>query len=326
MRPRRTSLLTALLFFAFVCSPSQVVTLRVMNWATLEEMEGDRAAIALFERSHPDIHVLYEPNPGRQYEEKILTALAAGAPPDVFLLDSKLIPTFTNKRVLLDLTSYIAPLEIDTTQWFSNVLAIGRKDGALYAFPKGFTPLMVYYNRAHFRAGGVPEPDAAWTWDNHREMARALTRDLDADGSIDQYGAAFTNYYYYWIVWVWSAGGDVVSADASRASGTLDAPPAVEAIRFLTDLRTRDRVVPDVGSWVQTERTGTNAQLFSSGRIAMNLDGHWRMPTYAKHVREGRLDLGVAPLPRHPNGRKVNVMYQSGWCVPVGTAHPPGVG
>ena len=299
-----------------------MVTLRVTNWATPEEMEVDRAAIALFERAHPHIRVLYEPNPGRQYEEKILTALAAGAPPDVFLLDSKLIPTFTNKRVLLDLMPTIAPLGIDTTQWYSNVLAIGRRDGALYAFPKGFTPLMVYYNRALFRAAGVPEPNAEWTWDDYRRMARALTRDLDADGSIDQYGAAFTNYYFYWIVWVWSAGGDVVSADATRASGTLDAPSTVEAIQFLTDLRTRDRVVPDVGSWVQAERTGTNAQLFAHGRIAMSLEGHWRMPTYAKYVREGRLDLGVAPLPRHPNGRKVNVMYQSGWCVPVGTPHP----
>jgi hypothetical protein len=80
------------------------VTLRLMEWADLDEMALDRQAIALFVRLHPNIRIVYEPNPGRQYEEKILTGLAANEPPDVFLLDSKLIPTFTNKGVLLDLS------------------------------------------------------------------------------------------------------------------------------------------------------------------------------------------------------------------------------
>ncbi|MCU0452965.1 MAG: extracellular solute-binding protein [Bacteroidetes bacterium] len=307
---------------AAAAAAAQPVTLRLVNWATPEEMDLDRKAIVLFEERHSGIRVLYEPNPGRQYEEKILTALAAGAPPDVFLLDSKLIPTFTNKRVLLDLTPYIGPLGIDTTQWFPNVLAIGRRNGGLYAFPKGFTPLMMFYNRALFREAGIAEPTPSWTWGDHRRIAASLTRDRDGDGTPDQYGTSFTNYYYFWIVWVWSAGGDVVTEDGLRATGALTSAATEEAITFLTDQRTRDRVAPDVGSWVQSERTGTNAQLFANGRVAMSLDGHWRLPTYARYVREGKLDLGVAPLPLHPSGRKVNVMYQSGWCVPVGASHP----
>lgn len=316
--------LMPLLFLIFITSAAvaQPVTLRLVNWASPEEMALDREAIALFEQRHPGIRVLYEPNPGRQYEEKILTSLAAGAPPDVFLLDSKLIPTFTNKQVLLDLTPHVAPLGIDTAQWFPNVLAIGRRDGGLFAFPKGFTPLMVYYNRALFREAGIAEPSASWTWDDYRRVALALTDDRNGDGTPEQFGTSFTNYYYFWIVWIWSAGGDVVTDDGLRATGALTSPATVEAIRFLTNLRLRDRVAPDVGSWVQSERTGTNAQLFANGRVAMSLDGHWRLPTYARYVREGKLELGVAPLPSHPNGSKVNVMYQSGWCVPVGTPHP----
>jgi multiple sugar transport system permease protein len=318
--------LSPILMFLFLCrsaSPgTEKVLLRLVDWASLEEMEMNRKTIAAFHTLHPEIEVEYEPNPGRQYEEKLLTSLAAGAPPDVFLLDSKLIPTFTNKRVLLDLLPFVDNLDIDTSIWFPAVRAIGERNGGLYAFPKGFTPLMIYYNKEMFRRAGVPLPTPGWTWDEYLERARALTRDTDGDGIPDEFGTAFTNYYFYWIPWVWTAGGDVVSPEGDRASGFLDAPAAIEALTFLIDLRNRHHVAPDVGTWAQTERTGANAQLFAQGRIAMILDGHWRMPKYLQEMQAGRLDIGVAGLPRHPRSARVNVMYESGWCVPVSTSHP----
>ncbi len=298
------------------------VTLRLVDWASLEEMPIDERTVAAFEAKYPWINVLYEPNPGRQYEEKILTGLAAGEPPDVFLLDSKLIPTFTNKRVLLDLAPFIGPLGIDTAQWYPNVLGIARKGSALFAFPKGFTPLMVYYNRSLFRSAGVPEPRPDWTWDDLLATAKALTRDDDGDGTPEQYGTAFTNYYFYWIPWVWSAGSDVVSPDGTRATGFLNSPATEAALAFPIALRRTEHVAPDVGSWIQAEKTGTNYALFANGKIAMIVDGHWRLPKFIRFIQEGTLDVGVAPFPRSPGGSKVNVMYESGWCVPVNAPHP----
>jgi ABC-type sugar transport system permease subunit/ABC-type glycerol-3-phosphate transport system substrate-binding protein len=298
------------------------VVLRLTDWADSEELGLTQACLAEFQRRHPTVEVLYEPNPGRQYEEKILTALAADSPPDVFLLDSKLIPTFTDRHVLQDLTPYLGSQGIDTAQWFPNVLAIGRRGGALYAFPKGFTPLMIYYNRRAFLDAGVAPPLPGWTWDDFLGTARSLTRDADGDGTPEVYGTAFTNYYYYWIPWVWSAGGDVVSPDGRRATGFLDAPAALAAFRWLIDLRTVHRVAPDAGTWVQEEKTGSRNALFVNGKIAMVVDGHWRMPRFLPAIRSGALDLGVAPLPRHASGQAVNVLYESGWCVPVNTPHP----
>ncbi len=318
----------AIILAALLCASPQSleaqkrVTLRLVDWASLDEITVDTQAIAAFQARMPGIDVLYEPNPGRQYEEKLLTAMAADDPPDVFLLDSKLIPTFTNKGVLLDLEPFIRPLGIDTAQWFPGALAIARKGSRLYAFPKGFTPLMMYYNRALFREAGIPYPAPNWTWEDYLGIARRLTR-RSADGkSIVQYGTAFTNYYFSWIPWIWSAGGDVVDSTGSTASGTLNSPPTEEALRFLIGLRNDAHVAPDAGTWIQSEKTGTNSALFANGKIAMILDGHWRLPQYIKFSRQGLLDIGVAPLPFHPGGRKVNVMYESGWCVPVNCRHP----
>jgi ABC-type sugar transport system permease subunit len=65
--------------------------------------------------------------------------------------------------VLLDLSRYVRELGVDTAQWFPNVLNIARRGSALYAFPKGFTPLMIYY----------------------LVLAKRLTKDLDDAARID---------------------------------------------------------------------------------------------------------------------------------------------
>jgi len=298
------------------------VTLRLTDWADLDEVPLDQEALAQFRKLHPEIDVLYEPNPGRQYEEKILTALAADEPPDVFLLDSKLIPTFTNKKVLLDLSPYVRELGIDTSQWYPNVLNIARKGDALFALPKGFTPLMVFFNKALFDAAGLAYPSNAWTWDDYLALARKLTKDIDGDGTPDQFGATFTNYFYFWIAWLWKAGGDVVDPTGIRATGSLNSPATESALSFLINLRNVYKVAPNTGSWIQSEKTGMNVQLFMNGKIAMMVDGHWRLPRILRQIEQGRLNVGVVSLPNHPDGVKSNVMYESGWCVPVNSRHP----
>ena len=298
------------------------VTLRLTDWADLDEMPLDQKALAEFKRIYPAIDVLYEPSPGRQYEEKILTALAADEPPDVFLLDSKLIPTFTNKRILLDLRPLALQLNIDTTQWFSNAVQIAQRGNALYAFPKGFTPLMIFYNKELFDRAGISYPGNDWTWGDFLSIAQKLTRDLDGDGTTDQFGASFSNYFYFWITWVWSAGGDVLDPQGMRATGTLNSPSTEEALTFLIDLQKRHKVAPNTGSWVQSEKTGINVQLFMNGKIAMILDGHWRLPRLLRQIEDGKLKLGVVSLPRRHGSKRVNVMYESGWSVPANTKHP----
>jgi len=313
------------ILFLFFISPAlaqKKITLRLVDWAGTDEITIDKKTVEAFKERYPNIDVLYEPNPGHQYEEKLLTALAADAPPDVFLLDSKLIPTFTNKNILLDLKPYISKLNIDTTQWFENVFAIARRGSAIYAFPKGFTPLVIYFNKRLFDNANIPYPSSTWDWNDFLNISLKLTKDFNGDDIPEQYGTAFTNYYFYWIPWVWSAGGDVLNKNGYYSTNYLNTSETESAIEFLINLRNKFKVAPDVGTWVQAEKTGTSTSLFANGQIAMILDGHWRMPKFIKYHQEGSLDIGVAPLPRHPSGGKVNVMYESGWCVPISTRHP----
>jgi len=318
----RVSVILIFLACASLSQAQHKITLRLTDWADLDETALDEAAIARFKELHPSIDILYEPNPGRQYEEKILTALAADEAPDVILLDSKLIPTFTNKKILLDLNPFVEDLGIDTTQWYPNVLNIARQGASLFAFAKGFTPLMMFYNKALFDAAHLPYPTSEWSWEDYQTTAMKLTRDLDGDGVTDQFGTSFSNYYYFWIAWVWRGGGDVVDPSGTRASGYLNSPRTEAALSYLIDLRNKYKAAPNTGSWVQSEKTGMNVQLFMNGKIAMMVDGHWRLPRLIRQVEQGSLRLGVVSFPRLRGGAAANVMYESGWCVPVSSRHP----
>ncbi|WP_449600523.1 extracellular solute-binding protein [Paenibacillus sp. Marseille-Q9583] len=44
----------------------------------------------------------------------------------------------------------------------------------LYAYPISFSPVVLCYNKAHFREADLPEPDSYWTWDDLIEAARQL--------------------------------------------------------------------------------------------------------------------------------------------------------
>jgi len=301
----------------FSAEAGRKIVLRVANWAGAEEMKLERQIAAEFMRRHPEVRVEVETIP-TSYKEKILTSVAAGSPPDVFLLDSVIIPAFVNRDILVDLMPYIRKYGVDLSIYFPNVLRIAMRDSSLYALPKDFTPMVMYYNKRLFDEAGLPYPSHDWTWEDYLELARQLTRDYEGDGVIDQFGTAFSNYPFIWIPWVWMNGGDILSPDGQHALGYFNSPETEEALRFLIDLRNTHKVAP-FGEYLTA--VGGTGGLFYTGRIAMIESGHWWMPTLKKYLDSGDLQIGVAPLPT-PKGKKhVTVMYESGWCVPKGTRH-----
>lgn len=49
-----------------------------------------------------------------------------------------------------------------------------RHEGELYARAVSFSPVVLCYNKAHFREAGLPEPDSSWTWDDLIAASRRL--------------------------------------------------------------------------------------------------------------------------------------------------------
>ncbi|MCH7472593.1 sugar ABC transporter substrate-binding protein [bacterium] len=313
-------LIIALALLANACSGQDgKAELRVVFWAGTEEERVEQANVDAFMEAHPGVKVSLESIPGN-YLEKLVTAFAARKPPDVLLLDSVLIPRFLKGGVLLDLQPYLdQDPDFDPDAFFAEVYDIARRGEAVYALPKDFTPLVVYYNKRLFDEAGIAYPASDWTWEEFRETARALTADIDGDGRTDRYGTLVYTWPAFNIVWFWQAGGDVLSPDGSRASGYLDSPESIKAVEFFTGL-VEEGLAPDPAA-----REALGGGAFMSGRVGMTISGHWSIPGFRVAAERdskamGLGDIGVCGLPR--GAKRVSVIYESGWAVAKQTARP----
>ena len=321
-RPRPPPFLLVLLLTA-TCTPSAApptATLRVALWAGGHELEIEQRVADRYETLRPGVRVLLESAPNG-YEERLLTSIAAGHPPDVYLLDSPDIPTFVDRGLATDLAPYQDELGFAADSIFPQVLDAFRRGNAIFALPKDFTPMVIYANRAVLDAAGVDTPPlAGWTWDDFRAAATAVTADRDGDGRPEVFGFDFPRNLYQWVPFVWSAGGDILSPDGTAATGFMNGPAALEAYAFLTSLA-EGGLTPGA-QFVQRGDPAREAR-FASGGQAFLLSGHWTLRVFRDLVDDGALDLAILPIPHHASRtRATSVLYASGWAVPPNAANP----
>lgn len=310
-----------ILFMAAIlcgCSGDARLVLRLADWAGPDEMAIVDRALRRFEELHPEVRVVQE-STSISYKEKILTSMASGTPPDVFLLDSIDVPAFVNRGLLLDLAPFAGRVGLDLSTFYPHVLAIAQRDGSLYAFPKDFTPMVLYYNKTFFDEAGVEYPRSNWTWEDFLQTCLKLRGDEDHDGKADRFATFVPRYFYLWQPWVWLNGGDVLSPDGAWASGYLNSPATQEALQFLVDLHIKYDVTPRLD--IERYPPAHHRNQFYLGKIAMYESGHWWLPELRKFMAQRRLRIGVAPLPVATGKPRVNIMYESGWCVPSRAPH-----
>jgi multiple sugar transport system substrate-binding protein len=266
------------------------------------------------------VAVSFESVPNQaEYRDLILTSIAAGAPPDVFLLDNIDIPAFVRSGTLLDLAPYAARAGAPLDAFDPEVLAIFRRGAAVYALPKGYSPMVVAYNKDVFDRFRVPYPPERWTWEQFRAAAKALTRDVDGDGKPDVYGFWLDRRPFMWIGSLWALGGDVLCPDGTRAGGCLDSPASEWAFRALTGLATRDSVVPRYFGLRRS--VGDHMRNFYAGRLAMIPFGHFFMPQVRPLLEQGRVRIGLTQLPYREGGAGATVLYASGFAVARNARH-----
>jgi multiple sugar transport system substrate-binding protein len=178
-------------------------------------------------------------------------------------------------------------------------------DGRKWAIPSDNAQYGVYYNRSIFDAYNAAHtdaplayPTAEWTWDDLKRAADALTA-RNASGDIIQFGIAFDLWSWPFMAFLKQAGGELW--DESQLTTRIDSAEGVEALQFMIDVlppgapvRSPELAEPPIGP----------AQLFALGKVAILLDGSWRVPGFEKDNPD--LDFAVAPMPHHRNRAAVS--------------------
>lgn len=287
----------------FGAAPAEAATpptkIAFMIWGDPEEKQAYDQLVAAFQQRHPGIEVnlVYTPNSTNFYIRMAMD-FAGGSVSDVYLLNYRRYAQFAAARQLEPLDTWVAgSASLKLSDFFPQALAPYSWQGQLYGIPQNISSLVVYYNRTLFKAAGVPDPRPDWTWRDFVKTARALTKDTNGDGRIDQYGLGTEAILFRIAPFVWQNGGRLVDDPVAPHRLTLDEPPAREALQWFMELQLKHKVVPDP----VMERAEASASRFMNGRMGMFLDSRRGVPTY-RNI--DTFDWDVAPLPqgKHPAG------------------------
>ena len=264
--------------------------------------------VAAFEEAHPEIKVEVTHIPSAsEYRTRLSTEFAAGAPPDVTLMNYRRYGAFAANDLLEPLGPYLAESElIQADDFFPVTIDAFTWNGVLTCIPQNISSLVVYYNQDMFDAANVPYPADDWTWDDFVETAVALTQDFDGDGTMDQYGLGVEVSLYRLAPFVWQNGAPIVNSDEFPTRLTITRPPAQAALQWFVDLRQVHGVVP---TRVE-EAAQDNESRFVAGTTAMFLDSRRGTPTY-REIEDFVWD--VAPLPR--NQEVASVLHSDAYCL-----------
>ena len=131
-------------------------------------------------------------------DDKILTNVAGGTPPDVVLQGGRDFGLFVSKGVLQDLSALIARDHYDTSDFFAVCMQLTTWKGKVYGLPDDLNLLGLYYNKDLFDKAGVPYPPMTWgapNWTCQDFEDTARRRTLTTRGQTPQNGADSVGYY-----------------------------------------------------------------------------------------------------------------------------------
>ena len=87
--------------------------------------------------------------------------------------------------------------------FFTTALDAGKYDGHQCALPYETVPVLLFVNKSLLAKEQIEVPGEDWTWDDMYEICRKITKDVNGDGLLDQFGT----YNYSWRNAVYTSGG-----------------------------------------------------------------------------------------------------------------------
>lgn len=171
----------------FGASLGAAASTKISFWHTWSG-EGGAAIEALvtsFEAAHPEIDV--EIVLTTDLEQKLLTAVAGGASPDVVLFDRYKTGQFAARGALMALDSYIEAHGINAADFFDAAWDETRYQGKSYGVPFYVDNKALLYNKRLFAEAGLDPNRPPETWEELMEYSKLLTK-RDSEGYLTQVG------------------------------------------------------------------------------------------------------------------------------------------
>jgi multiple sugar transport system substrate-binding protein len=271
-------------------SSNEPVTLKLWVGWSARELSVFKGVVADYHKLHPNVTVDVT---GGINDNKIVAAIRAGSPPDVVSsFNSYNVGVYCGTGGWIDLSPFLKKAGISTTDFPAATNYYTQYAGKKCALPLLADTYGLYYNKALFKKAGISGPPK--TTSELLADAKKLTV-KNSDGSLKQVGIdPFIGFYENVPErWIQSYGGKYVD---QQGHAILSKQPVwskwLNWQRSLIDYYGYKNLVR-FQSGLGDEFSASNA--FEAGKVAMNLDGEWRVAfIQAEHPK---LDYGTAPMP-----------------------------
>lgn len=151
---------------------------------------------------------------------------------------------------------------------------------ALYVQPFVFSPIVLCYNKQHFREAGLPEPDSGWTWSDVRTANEALSRGSDRIGVLLNL-ISFNRWPLF-----------LLQNDFSFRTGE-DGRTVYNDVRLRQCLESCRSFVDDSAIPMFLTEEEVSERLFIREKVSMIVTSYFHMNA----LRDSELDFDISPLP-----------------------------
>ncbi|MFB8372829.1 ABC transporter substrate-binding protein [Paenibacillus taichungensis] len=265
-------------------------TVTMWHGLTSIDLDNLNKVVKAFEEKNPTIKMkLVYTESSEGSDQKLLTAVAGGNPPDVALFDRFKVGTWAAQGSLTDLSSMAAESGIRKEMYYPFAWEESSYQGKLYAMPMDTDSRLLFYNKDHFTEVGLDPNKPPQTIAELEAAAEKLTikegKRFKRIGFIPWYSQG-------WLyTWGWTFGGEF--QDATTGKITANDPKVVEALQWMTDFGKKYNV-EDIAGF--TSAAGTEEMdPFISGQVSMKISGNFTVKGIEKFKPD--LNYGVAPIP-----------------------------
>ncbi len=198
--------------------------------------------------------------------ESLLTAFAAGTPPDLFEHGSAASgAAWAASGQTLALDEFFAALpQEQKDDYYEPAIETCYFEGKLYSMPRTVAPQALAYRKDYFEEAGLDPEKGPDTWEDLLEMAKKLVK--MEDGKMVRCGLRCPDKGWGlqqgWWPLLYQNGGSILNEDMTKAA--FDSPAALEAMNWYHDLIWKEEV--DILGGLPV---GVSSNMVNTGQAAM---------------------------------------------------------
>jgi multiple sugar transport system substrate-binding protein len=261
-----------------------------VGWSAGKELVTFKQVAAEYDKSHPDVTLNVV---GGIVDQKIVAAIRAGHAPDVVSsFNSYNVGVYCGTKAWIDLKPFLDKSHISTSIFPPATMYYTQYAGTRCALPLLADVYGLYYNKALFKKAGLTGPPR--TMSQLTAYAKKLTQ-RNPDGSLKVMGIDPFIGFYENVPERWAAAFGATWNDAKGNAILSKSPGWAKWLKWeksLIDWYGYNNVVK-FQAGLGDEFSSSNA--FETGKLAMNLDGEWRVAFIANE--HPTLQYGTAPIP-----------------------------